>query len=176
MGRLTALILVIMLGSLTLRSAWGTELMTQVTMREKSASTFYVPAEIEGYGHVELMVDTGSSYMTINEQVLDVLKRAGRAYYVRQLQGIMADGSELTVPVYFVGRIRIGDSCWLNNVEAAVFAGKSRQILGLSALRKASPFIFSVDPPSLALSQCNSPSAAETQYSQSTETLTTSAR
>jgi hypothetical protein len=89
---------------------------------------------------------------------------------------ILADGSEMTVPVYFVGRIRIGDSCWLNDVEAAVFAGKSRQILGLSALRKTAPFIFSVDPPSLALSQCDSTSAAETQHAETADTLAASTR
>ena len=157
----------------SLGSARGTEFMTRVTMHEKSSSTFYVPAEIEGYGRVELMVDTGSSYMTINEQTLDVLKRAGRAHYVKQLQGTLADGSEMTVPVYAVGRIRIGENCWLSDVEAAVFAGNARQILGLSALRRATPFIFSVDPPSLALSQCDSTSAAD---SAPAGALTTSAR
>jgi hypothetical protein len=39
-------------------------------------------------------------------------------------------------------------------VEAAVFPGKTRQILGLSALKKAAPFIFSMDPPNLVLSNC----------------------
>jgi hypothetical protein len=70
------------------------------------------------------------------------------------LQGVLADGSELEVPVYAITRVGIGGSCWLHDVEAAVFPGTSRQILGLSALRKASPFIFSVTPPALVLSRC----------------------
>lgn len=126
----------------------------RVSMQEKSAATFYVPGAISGFGPLELMVDTGSGYMTINEQTLDVLKRQGAVRYVKQLQGILADGSELTVPVYAIGRMSIGGSCWLYDVEAAVFPGTSRQILGLSALRKTAPFIFSVDPPALELSHC----------------------
>jgi predicted aspartyl protease len=123
-------------------------------MREKSAATFYVPGEIAGFGPVELMVDTGSGYMTINQHTLDSLARAGSARYVKQLRGVMADGSARVVPVYAIERMSIGRDCWLQDVEAAVFPGDSRQILGLSALRKTAPFIFSVDPPSLALSHC----------------------
>ena len=44
----------------------------------------------------------------------------------------------------------------LDEVEAAVFAGTTRQILGLSGLRKVAPFVVSVDPPSLVLSNCGS--------------------
>jgi predicted aspartyl protease len=123
-------------------------------MQEKAAQTFYVPAYIEGFGDTELMVDTGSGYVTINEQTLAVIKRQRTAHYVKNLQGVLADGSELIVPVYAIKALNIGGSCWLHDVEAAVFPGKSRQILGLSALRKAAPFIFSVDPPSLSLSHC----------------------
>jgi predicted aspartyl protease len=110
--------------------------------------------EIGGYGTVELMVDTGSGYMTINEETLAVLQRRDAATYVKQLRGVLADGSELTVPVYRIARIRLGPECWLADVEAAVFPRDSRQILGLSALRRAAPFIFSVDPPALTLSRC----------------------
>jgi hypothetical protein len=49
----------------------------------------------------------------------------------------------------------IGGQCDLKNIEVAVFPGKTRQILGLSALRQASPFIFSINPPELILSNCS---------------------
>jgi len=127
---------------------------SRVAMLEKSAATFYVPAAIAGYGPLELMVDTGSGYMTINERTLSVLEREGATRYVKQLRGILADGSEIEVPVYAIERLRIGAACWVSDVEAAVFPGDSRQILGLSALRKVAPFIFSVDPPNLMLSRC----------------------
>jgi clan AA aspartic protease (TIGR02281 family) len=125
----------------------------RVTMSQKSAATFYVTGEITGAGPVEFLVDTGSGYVTINQRTLDPLASTGEAHYVKQLRGVLADGSAREVPVYALAHIRIGD-CWLSDVEAAVLPGDSRQILGLSALRKAAPFIFSIDPPALSLSGC----------------------
>jgi predicted aspartyl protease len=140
---------------LSLPIAAAEDFNTRVAMQEKSAATFYVPGAIPGYGALELMVDTGSGYMAINEHTLAALKGAGTARYVKQLRGVLADGSEMLVPVYAIGRIRIGLRCWIEDVEAAVFPGQGRQILGLSALRKTAPFIFSVDPPELLLSRCH---------------------
>lgn len=130
------------------------EFGTKVPMREKGAATYYVPGEIEGLGDIELMVDTGSGYVTINEHTLTILTEQKRAEYVRDLRGILANGSEMIVPVYRISALNIGKNCWLNNIEAAVFPGKTRFILGLSALEKAAPFIFSTNPPSLTLSNC----------------------
>jgi predicted aspartyl protease len=174
--RLTLGLALALTASLSLSTAWGQQFSTRVSMQEKSAATFYVPGEIAGYGSVELMVDTGSGYMTINEHTLEVLKRRGSARYVKQLRGVLADGAEMVVPVYAIARMSIGCNCWLHDVEAAVFPGKSRQILGLSALRKASPFIFSVDPPALQLSGCDNPPAAETREPPARAALTAPSR
>jgi predicted aspartyl protease len=154
MRRFLALFLLPALAAVSAQQALADEFGFRIAMEEKSAATFYVAGEIVGYGPVELMVDTGSGYMTINEETLAVLKRSNAARYVKQLQGVLADGTELQVPVYAIARMSIGGACWLEDVEAAVFPGSSRQILGLSALRRAAPFIFSVDPPSLTLSRC----------------------
>lgn len=139
---------------------YAEDFTNRIAMEERSAATFYVSVQLGGYGTEALMVDTGSGYMTINEATLDALKREGAARYVKQLQGVLADGSELEVPVYTIARVAIGGSCWLRDVEAAVFPGASRQILGLSALRKAAPFIFSVEPPELVLSRCGTATSA----------------
>lgn len=136
---------------------------TLVPMREASATTFYVFTQIEGIGSVDLMVDTGSGLMTINEDTLAVLQKQQRVRFVKHLEGILADGRKLVVPVYAIERMSIGKNCWLNNIEAAVFPGQTRQILGLSALRKAAPFVFSIDPPQLMLSRCNGDSLAVSQ-------------
>lgn len=127
---------------------------SNVPMRDKGAATYYVDGEIRGVGAVDLMVDTGSGYMTINEETLEILQTSGDATYVKDLSGVLADGSTMTVPVYRIAQMRIGDACVLRDVEAAVFPGKTRQILGLSALRQAAPFIFSMNPPKLVLSNC----------------------
>ena len=117
-------------------------------------ATYYVEGEIGGVGPIDMLVDTGSGYLTINQAALDDLLKRERAGFVRKLTGVLADGSELEVPVYSIDAMRIGQSCWLRDIEAAVFPGKTRFILGLSALQKAGPFIFDFDPPSLTLSGC----------------------
>jgi predicted aspartyl protease len=101
-----------------------------------------------------MLVDTGSSYSTISSADLENLQRQERAHFVRELTGVMADGRELIVPIYRLSSIAIGQNCWLHDVEAAVFPQQVRNILGLSALLKAAPFTFSLDPPALILSNC----------------------
>jgi hypothetical protein len=43
----------------------------------------------------------------------------------------------------------------LEEVEVAVFPGNTRQIVGLSVLTRAAPFVFSTNPPQLQLSNCD---------------------
>jgi predicted aspartyl protease len=124
-----------------------------VPMHDKGRATYYVNAQIADLGASEFMVDTGSGYLTINEQTLKALLERGQAQYVKDLRAVLANGAELVIPVYAINEFRLG-TCTLRNVEAAVFPAHTRQILGLSALNKAAPFIFSVDPPKLVLSNC----------------------
>lgn len=128
---------------------------TRVPMTLKDSKTFYVTGSLAGVESAEFMVDTGSSYMTINQAMLDRLKTNGQAAYRRELTGVLANGAELVVPVYRIPRIVLGGSCEIFDVEAVVFPGETRQILGLNVLRKAAPFLFSTDPPALHLSHCN---------------------
>lgn len=129
----------------------------EIPMRRTQASTFYVGSYVGGLGEVDMMVDTGSSYTTINEEALKVLQENGAATYVKDLAGIMADGTRKIVPIYRIADMSIGNGCTLHNVEAAVFPGDTRYILGLSALKLAAPFVFSMEPPSLLLSNCGAP-------------------
>src|SRR3989344_2475665 len=129
------------------------DLDVTVPMHDKGLSTYYVNAHVAGLGASEFMVDTGSGYMTINQQTLSALQERKQAQYVKELRAILANGAELVIPVYSINELRIG-TCTLRNVEAAVFPARTRQILGLSALNKAAPFTFSVDPPELVLSNC----------------------
>lgn len=129
----------------------------KIPMRQTQASTFYVGGYVSGLGEVDMMVDTGSSYTTINEEALKVLQENGAATYVRDLAGIMADGTRKIVPIYRIENMSIGNRCTLRNVEAAVFPGDTRYILGLSALKLAAPFVFSMEPPTLLLSNCGVP-------------------
>jgi len=122
-------------------------------MHDKGMATYYVNAQIADLGISEFMVDAGSGYLTINEQTLNALQERKQVQYVKELRAILANGAELVIPVYSINELRIG-TCTIRNVEAAVFPARTRQILGLSALNKAAPFTFSVDPPELVLSNC----------------------
>ena len=131
--------------------AMSQEFDVRVPMQERSAATFYISAEIQGFGRSDFLVDTGSGYMTINEETLAALTAQGQAEYLKDLSGILANGDRLRVPVYRIKRLAIGGRCELEDVEAAVFPGKSRQILGLSVLSRTAPFVFSTDPAELRL-------------------------
>lgn len=126
-----------------------------IPMQTKNNHTFYVHSSIEGAGLTSLLVDTGSGYSTITEKTLRELQKTGNAVYLKKLQGVLADGSVRKVSVYRISGINIGQSCHVPDIEVAVFPSGSRQILGLNTLSKVAPFTFSMDPPSLSLSNCN---------------------
>jgi predicted aspartyl protease len=125
-----------------------------IPMNQKHLATYYIDANMSGSGDVEFMVDTGAGYTTINENTLALLKQADNAVYIGELTGVMADGSQHRLPVYRIKHLVLGDDCVLANVEAAVFPQDTRMLLGLTALEKAAPFMFSTNPPRLSLSNC----------------------
>ncbi|MGI9303893.1 MAG: retroviral-like aspartic protease family protein [Gammaproteobacteria bacterium] len=128
---------------------------TVVPMEVTNTSAFRVSVGVKGLGNKDFLVDTGAGYMVINEASKAKLEAKGLATYVRDLEGILADGSTRTVPVFRLASINIGGSCEIRNVEAAVFPGDSRELLGLSALQPTAPFLFSMEPPRLHLSNCS---------------------
>lgn len=133
---------------------------TTVPMNKKGAATFYVPVDFDGMAGNDLMVDTGSDYVTINRATLDLLQERGKVEYVKEVGGIMANGANIIVPIYRIANLNIGCCCIIRDVEAAVFDNTERQILGLSALKKLAPFAMSLEPAHLMLSGCPT-SAAE---------------
>lgn len=136
-------------------TASATNPQVLVEMTNRGASTLYVDVRLVGAGLKQFLVDTGSSYTTINETTLEALVDSEQADYVKDLEGSLADGSTRIVPVYAVRSMNIGGSCMLSDIEVAVFPGDTRNILGLNALRATAPFVFSVEPPALVLSNCS---------------------
>lgn len=128
-----------------------------VALTRHDAGTFYVAGRLQGYGDLTMLLDTGSSFLVINESILNVLMEAGNASYLRQLDGRMADGSRRIIPVYQVSSLRLGADCWVHDVEAAVFPAEARPILGMNILARLAPFTFTADPaPALAVNRCAS--------------------
>lgn len=129
-----------------------------VDLQRRDSGTYYIPGAIQGYGEVELLVDTGSSFLVINEAMLTALQSSGSAVFSHELRGCMADGTDTVVPVYRLAAVRLGAECWIQDVEAAVFPGTSRPILGMNILVRLAPFTFSTEPPQIALNQCTTDS------------------
>lgn len=125
-----------------------------VPIHHNGAATFYLKGKLGDLAYADFMVDTGSGYLVINQESLAQLKKSGQAAYVKDIRGILANGKKFLVPVWRISKLTIDKLCVLHNVEAAVFPGKTRQILGLTALKKAAPFSVSFDPPQIVLSHC----------------------
>ena len=133
----------------------------RVAMQRQSSGTFYLSAAFVDAPPFSLLVDTGSSYMVIPQDMLDALLANGQALFDRHIGGRMADESLRKVPIYKIKAMRLGESCWLSNVQAAVFPAGTRPILGMHALERLAPFQFSVSPAELLLSRCELLTAGE---------------
>lgn len=127
---------------------------TTITLERQTTGTYYIDGELQGYGPLELLVDTGSSFLVIDERILRELQSQGAATFSHELEGIMANGTRATIPLYRLAGIRLGNACWIADVEAAVFPQATRAILGMNVLSRLAPFTFTADPPALALNQC----------------------
>ncbi|KPJ90781.1 MAG: hypothetical protein AMJ53_12940 [Gammaproteobacteria bacterium SG8_11] len=136
-------------------SVAAAEFSAVVPIHDKGAQTFYVKGQLGSLDATEFMLDTGSGYLVINQESLAQLKESSQANYVKDIRGILANGDEFVVPVWKIASMTINEQCVLRDVEAAVFPGKTRQILGLTALKKAAPFIVSFDPPQIVFSHCD---------------------
>lgn len=137
----------------------ATDERQQIPLQTYGANTYYIDSQIQGAGHFTLLVDTGSGYSVINENTLALLMASDSAVFIKDLRGVLADGSTRVVPLYRVTAIIIGERCVIHDIEAVVFPGDTRQILGVSALQKIAPFEISFEPPMLSLSRCSSSTA-----------------
>ena len=142
------------LGVLLALPAFAEQNTAAVPIHKKGAATFYLKGQLGDLASADFMVDTGSGYLVINQESLTQLKASGQAEYIKDIRGIMANGDSFLVPVWRIAKLTINKQCVLRNVDAAIFPGKTRQILGLSALTKAAPFSLSFDPPQIVLSNC----------------------
>ncbi len=126
----------------------------KVAMTEKSSATFYVPGHLNGYGKIDMLVDTGASFTSISEPILDEMVQRGEAEHTGEIKARLANGQVCDVSIYRIKTLIIGDSCEVHNIEVVSSEGNTN-LLGLSALRKTAPFTFSMDPAQLQLSNCD---------------------
>ena len=133
---------------------YASDFDTLVPITKKGITTYYVSGSINGSDSLDFLVDTGSGHSAINEETLANLTEQGSAKFVKKVSATLANGSKVLLSVYKIASINIGGNCMIHDIEAVVLPGKTRNILGLSALEKTAPFAVSVNPPRLMLSQC----------------------
>jgi len=136
-------LLVIFMGSM---GAGAEEPFMTVPLHAKPTGTYYLEVSFNGAVHNDLMLDTGSEFLVINETTLRSLHHDRRVTYRHDISGVLADGSTVKVPVYHLSSLKIGCCCVVRDMDAAVFPGNTREILGLTVLRKVAPFSVSLDP------------------------------
>lgn len=147
--------MIVVLALFGIRSAQTSDFSAHIPMHDKGYATYYVSGSINDIVTSDFLVDTGSGYMVINKETLLELTGKRSPEFVKNIAAVMADGSETVVPVYRIAKLKLGDDCTIEDVEAAVMPGNSPNILGLSALRKAAPIALSVTPPTLTLTSCS---------------------
>lgn len=123
-------------------------------MRRVESGNYYVHGIFGAGVETDLLVDTGSGYVALTRDTFARIKDLPGVTYLRDIAGTMANGKLLEVPLYRVASLRLGESCVLTDIEVAVMPGGTRDILGLSALRKVEPFALQLEPPMLYLSSC----------------------
>jgi predicted aspartyl protease len=136
--------------------AVASDMQVTLPLTEHGMSTYYARVAVKGTDERHYMVDTGAGYTTINKAMLEELQMHELVEFKRSITAVMANGSETAVNIYSVSEITLGNNCSFKDVEVAVLPGTSRTILGMSLLKRAAPFTFNTEPPSLSLGSCDS--------------------
>lgn len=132
--------------------ALGDDFSHSVPMREKGTATYFVVANVGGQA-VELLVDTGAGYATLNRNIIRALRQAGVAHRSGAIEAVLANGQTLELPIYHISEMNLG-GCVVRDVEVAQTPPNARNLLGLSILKQTAPFSFSLEPAELRLSHC----------------------
>ena len=113
------------------------------------AGTYYLKARLDQAVDTDMLLDTGSGYVSLSQATFARIKDEPGTVFLRHIQGVMADGKRMRVPVYSIAELQLSEHCILRDVEVAVMRGASRDILGLSALRQMQPLTLQLEPPVL---------------------------
>ena len=120
-----------------------------IPMELVSSGAFYVKASLDSEVNTDMLLDTGSGYVSLSTATFGKIKDEPGTVFQRFITGVMADGKASRVPVYLISELRLTDQCVLHDVEVAVLRNSKRDILGLSALRQLQPLTLQMDPPVL---------------------------
>lgn len=122
---------------------------TSLPLHTAGSGTLYLDGRLVNAVDTELLLDTGSGYVSLSRETFNRVKGHAGTRYLREIHGVLANGKSVAVPVYAIAELSLGANCTLYNVEVAVMPNGSRDILGLNALRQLQPLTLQLDPPQL---------------------------
>ena len=150
-----------LLGLLALPPAASAERFGHTAPLElKPSGNYYLDVSVAPGVSDEFLVDTGSGYVVLTKATFDAVRDLTGTRHLRDITGRMANGKSARARIYHLARLELAGNCILEDVEVAVMAGSTRNILGLSALRRVAPFAMELSPPRLLYSACT-PTATE---------------
>lgn len=120
-----------------------------IPMQLMASGAFYVKASLDSRVNTDMLLDTGSGYVSLSDETFGKIKDEPGTVFQRYITGVMANGKASRVPVYLISELRLTETCVLHDVEVAVLHNATRDILGLSALRQLQPLTLQMDPPVL---------------------------
>lgn len=126
----------------------------ELPMTQAESGNFYLHAILNEEVETELLLDTGSGYVTLSRRTFAQLKDDSGTVFQRDITGVMANGRALKVPVYRIRELSLSEDCVLRDIEVAIMPNATRDILGLNALRQMQPFTLQMEPPLLSGSHC----------------------
>jgi len=120
----------------------------ELPLKEAPSGNYYVAASFGSDVDTDLLLDTGSGYLSLSASTFRRISReapeGAEPQYRRTITGVLANGHSQSVRVYQLPELHLG-SCVLVDVEAAVFPGADRDILGLNALKRMQPFTLDLE-------------------------------
>jgi predicted aspartyl protease len=148
-------------GLLTLPGAASAERFGHAApLERKPSGNYYLDVSLAPGMSEEFLVDTGSGYVVLTKATFDAVRDLPGTRHLRDITGRMANGKSARARIYHLARLELAGNCVLEDVEVAVIPGSTRNILGLSALRRVAPFAMELSPPKLLYSACATSSLA----------------
>ncbi|MEE4204478.1 MAG: retropepsin-like aspartic protease [Halieaceae bacterium] len=126
-----------------------------VPMTDTGLGTLELTVSVDGVAG-QFLLDTGAGMLMISKELFTATGGEQAHEHVRQIALRLANNRIEVTDVYRIDSLRVG-GCELGPLEAAIGKAKSRNLLGLGALRGAAPLFIEMVPPSIQLHGCQKP-------------------
>ena len=120
------------------------------------SGSFYIHALFNDKVEHDLLLDTGASYVSLNEETFALLNSDQPLEFSRHIYGAMANGKVEKIPLYILPELILAQGCVLHNLEVAVLKNADKGILGMNALKKLQSFTLQLEPAKLTSKGCYS--------------------